>query len=120
MFRISRKGHEPIEVEKLRGIGNVMRSSKPGIYQVDEITADPAGSSSTSRRWGTLTTHADGSVVLHARRLAAPRLAHPRRGRTIDRSTPHAGCALRNGPYRSPRRSRTSHRSPVFRAGTGT
>jgi hypothetical protein len=53
-------------VEKLAGIETVMRSSKPGIYVIEEITTDSAASTWTSRRWGALIKHADGSVDLHA------------------------------------------------------
>jgi hypothetical protein len=67
MFRISCKRQEPVfEVRQLAGIEAVMRSSKPGIYVIDEITRDSAAASWTLRRWGAVIKHAEGSVDLHA------------------------------------------------------
>jgi hypothetical protein len=53
MYRISRNGQEPIiDVDQVEAIGPAIRSSEPGRYYVDEISADPLPGCHTSRRWG--------------------------------------------------------------------
>ncbi len=80
MFRISQNGQEPIvDVDSIEQIEPVIRSSPPGRYHVDEISADPLPSRHTSRRWGLAIRHPHGSVDLdpdprEARRPLARRL----------------------------------------------
>ena len=65
MYRISRNGQEPIvDVDQVEAIEPVIRSSEPGRYHVDEISADPLPSGHTSRRWGVGIKRADGTVVI--------------------------------------------------------
>jgi len=69
MYRIGRSGHEPIvDVDQFDAIEPAIRSSEPGRYHVDEISADPLPSGHTSRRWGVGIKRADGSVELINRR----------------------------------------------------
>ena len=43
MYRISRNGHEPIiDVDQVEAIEPAIRSSEPGRYHVDEISARSA------------------------------------------------------------------------------
>ena len=52
-FRISRNGQEPsIDVDQVEAMEPALRSSKPGRYHVDEVSADPLPSGHPSRRWG--------------------------------------------------------------------
>ena len=65
MYRISRNGHEPIvDVDQVEAIEPVVRSSKPGRYDVDEISADPLPSGHTSWRWGIGIKRNDETVVI--------------------------------------------------------
>ena len=41
-----------IDVDQVEAIEPAIRSSEPGRYHVDEISADPMPSGHTSRRWG--------------------------------------------------------------------
>ena len=53
MYRVSRDGPEPIvDVDQVEAIEPAIRSSEPGRYHVDEISADPLPSGHTSRGWG--------------------------------------------------------------------
>jgi hypothetical protein len=53
IYRISRSGHEPImDVDQVEAIKPAIRSSEPGRYHVDEISADLLPSGHSSRRWG--------------------------------------------------------------------
>ena len=68
MYRISRNGQEPIiDVDQVEAIEPAIRSSEPGRYHVDEISADPlpsghtssgggSGSSGRMVRWGSSRT----------------------------------------------------------------
>jgi hypothetical protein len=52
MFRISQNGEEPIiDVDTIEDTEPAIRSSEPGRYRIDEISADPLPSGHTSRRW---------------------------------------------------------------------
>ena len=65
MYRISRNGQEPVvDADQVEAIEPVMRSSNPGRYHVDTISADPLPSGHTSRRWGVGIKRKDGSVVV--------------------------------------------------------
>jgi hypothetical protein len=65
MFRISRSGYDELtDVAQADEIGPAMRASKTGLYQVDEISADPLPSGHTSRRGGIAIEREDGSVVI--------------------------------------------------------
>jgi hypothetical protein len=65
MFRISRDGQEPIaDVDQVEAIEPAIRSSEPGRYHVDEISADPLPSGHTSRRCGVGIKRTDGTVVI--------------------------------------------------------
>jgi hypothetical protein len=65
IYRISRNGHELIiEVDQVEAIEPAIRSSEPGLYHVDEISADPLPSGHTSRRWGVGIKLRDGAVVI--------------------------------------------------------
>ena len=65
MYRISRDGQEPIvDIDQVEAIESVIRSSKPGHYHVDEISAEPLPSGHTSRRWGVGIKRDDGSVAI--------------------------------------------------------
>jgi hypothetical protein len=62
---ISQNGQEPIiDVAKVEAIEPAIRSSEPGRYHVDEISADPLPSGHTSRRWGVGIKQPDGLVVI--------------------------------------------------------
>ena len=53
MYRISRNPQEPIiDVDHVKAIEPVIRSSNPGRYHVNEISRDQLPSGHTSRRWG--------------------------------------------------------------------
>ena len=65
MFRISRAGQKPIiDVDRVEAIEPAIRSSKPGRFHIDEISADPLPYGHTSRRWGVAIKRPDGSVEL--------------------------------------------------------
>ncbi len=65
MYRISRKGQEPIiDVDQVEAIEPAIRSSKPGRFHVDQLERDPLPSGHTSRRWGVAIKRPDGSVEL--------------------------------------------------------
>jgi hypothetical protein len=65
MFRISRNAQQPIvDVDQVEAIEPAIRSSEPGRYHVDDISADPLPSGHTSRRWGIVIKRGDGSVEL--------------------------------------------------------
>ena len=66
MYRIiSQNGQEPvIDVDNLEDIEPALRESKPGRYDVDEISANPLPSGHTSRRWGMVIKWRDGAVFL--------------------------------------------------------
>jgi len=65
MYRISRNGQEPIiDVDQVEAIEPAIRSSEPGRYLVDQISADPLASAHTSRRWGIGTKRHDVIVAL--------------------------------------------------------
>ncbi len=65
MFRISRNEQEPIiYLAQVEAIEPAIRSSEPGRYHVDEISADPLPSGHTSRRWGVGIKPPEGSVVI--------------------------------------------------------
>ena len=63
MFRISRRGQEPIvDVDQIDAIEPAICSSAPGRYHVDQISRDPLPCGHTSRRWGVGTKLHDGRV----------------------------------------------------------
>jgi hypothetical protein len=65
MFRIGQNGQEPIvDVDSIERIGPAIRSTKPGRYHIDEISADTLHSGHTPRRWGVGIKRADGSVAI--------------------------------------------------------
>jgi hypothetical protein len=65
MFRISNsRSDENVDVDTVEAIEPVIRSSKPGRYHVDEISADPLPGGRISRRWGVGIKWAGGSVVI--------------------------------------------------------
>ncbi len=65
MFRISQNGQQPIiDVHQVEAIEPAIRSSEPGRYHVDEISADPLPSGHTSRRWGVGIKRTDGTTAL--------------------------------------------------------
>ncbi len=65
IYRISRNGQEPIlDVAQVVELEPAIRSSEPGRYHIDEISADPLPSGHTSRRWGVGIRRPDGSVAI--------------------------------------------------------
>ncbi len=65
MYRVSSNGQEPIiYVAAAEAIEQAIRLFKPGLYHVDEISADSLPSGHTSRRWGVAIKRPDGSVLL--------------------------------------------------------
>jgi hypothetical protein len=62
MFRVSRgdSGFDADTIDKAR---EALHHEQPGRNHVDEIRADPFPSGHTSRAWGGLIRHADGTVV---------------------------------------------------------
>jgi hypothetical protein len=63
MYRISRNGIDPIvDVDHVEAIEPAIRSSEPGRYHVDEMSADPLPSGQTSRLWGIVIKSRDGAV----------------------------------------------------------
>jgi hypothetical protein len=65
MFRIIQNGRGPIfDVDTLDQLEPAIRSSAPGRYHMDEISADPLPSGHTSRRWGVGIKRVDGTVVI--------------------------------------------------------
>jgi hypothetical protein len=51
MYRISHNGQEPItDVAQVEAIKPAIRSSEPGLYHVDQISADPLPSGHTPRQ----------------------------------------------------------------------
>ncbi len=64
-YRISRDGQEPIaDVYNVEAIEPVIRTSEPGRYHIDELSAVPLPSGHTERRWGVAFKWNDGSVVI--------------------------------------------------------
>ena len=64
VYRVSDPGNDlVVDVESIADIEGVIRSAKPGRYHVDEISFDPLPSGHTSRRWGIVINHADGTVT---------------------------------------------------------
>jgi hypothetical protein len=62
---MSRNGQQSIaDVDQVEAIEPAIRSSEPGRYHVDEISADPLPSGNTSRSWGIGISGTDGSVEL--------------------------------------------------------
>jgi hypothetical protein len=60
--RISRPGQEPItDVDSVEAVEGAVRAGGPGRYDVDEIRAEPFPSGHTSRQWGRLIRHPDGT-----------------------------------------------------------
>jgi hypothetical protein len=67
MYRISPNGQEPnFDVDQAEAIEPAIRSSKPGRYHVDEISADPLPSGHTSRRWGIGIKRVERSIALES------------------------------------------------------
>jgi hypothetical protein len=65
IYRVSPSGLGPIiDVGSPYQIESVVRAGKPGRYHIDEIASEPLPSGHTSRRWGTATRHADGTVAI--------------------------------------------------------
>ena len=65
MYRINRYANEHIiDVDQVEAIEPSIRSTKPGRYQVDQISAEPLPSSDTSRRRGLGVKRPNRSVVL--------------------------------------------------------
>jgi hypothetical protein len=62
--RPSRTGDRPPVFTKATASHNVLRSAKAGRYHVDEIGSDLMPSGHTSRRWGVVINHADGTVTM--------------------------------------------------------
>jgi hypothetical protein len=50
-------------VDQVEAIEPAIRSSEPGRYHVDEISADPLQGGRTSRRWGIGIKRTDGTVA---------------------------------------------------------
>jgi hypothetical protein len=65
MYRVSGIGQEPIiDVDQVEAIESAIRTSRPGRYQVDEISRDALPSRHTSIRWGVGIKRHDGSVMI--------------------------------------------------------
>jgi hypothetical protein len=64
MFRISKDTNTVIDVAQVDAIERVVRASRPGHYDIDQIERDPLPSGRTSRRWGVAIKREDGSVVI--------------------------------------------------------
>lgn len=65
VYRISDPHNDlVVDVESIAAIERVMRSTKPGRYHVDEFSSDPMPSGHTSRRWGVVINHTDGTVTM--------------------------------------------------------
>jgi hypothetical protein len=65
VYRVSDRDNDVVvDVDSITEIDGVVRSSKPGRYHVDEISSDPMPSGHTSRRWGLVINHADGTVTI--------------------------------------------------------
>jgi hypothetical protein len=75
MYRISRNGQEPIiDVEQVEAIEPAIRSSEPGRYHVDEISADPLPS---GHDWRRRTDQAVGPLSISRAELANIRRSSP-------------------------------------------
>lgn len=65
VYRVSHRDNDlVVDVDSVPAIETVIRSAKAGRYHVDEINADLMPSGHTSRRWGVVITHADGTVTM--------------------------------------------------------
>ena len=65
VYRVSHPDDDlVVDVDSVVAIEGVVRSAKPGRYHVDEISSDPLPSGHTSRRWGVVINHADGTVTM--------------------------------------------------------
>jgi hypothetical protein len=65
MYRITQNGQESIiAVDQVEAIETAIRSSEPGRYHVDEISADVLPSGHTSRRCGVGIKRHDRTVVM--------------------------------------------------------
>jgi hypothetical protein len=65
VYRVSHPGNDlVVDVGSATDIKTVLRSAEPGRYHVDEISSDPMLSGHTSRRWGVVINHGDGTVTM--------------------------------------------------------
>lgn len=65
VYRVSHPDNDlVVDVDSIVAIEGVVRSAKPGRYHVDEISSDPLPSGHSSRRWGVVINHADGTVTM--------------------------------------------------------
>jgi hypothetical protein len=65
MYRISRDGQEPIiDVDQVEAIKPAIRSSEPGRYDVDEISANLLPIGHSSKRWGAGIKHGDDELAI--------------------------------------------------------
>jgi hypothetical protein len=65
VYRVSNPDNDlVVDVDCIGAIEKFIRSAKPGRYHVDEISSDPLPSGHTSRRWGVVINHADGTVTM--------------------------------------------------------
>ena len=62
MFRVSHRGEEINVADTIERARVIVGGQPPGRYDVDEIRAEPFPSGHTSRQWGQLIRHPDGSV----------------------------------------------------------
>jgi hypothetical protein len=73
ILRISQPDNDQVvDVDSLASVEKIMRAGKPGRYDLDEISYDPLASGYTSRRWGAVTKHTDGRIVIEIAPLPSP------------------------------------------------
>jgi hypothetical protein len=62
MLRVSHRGEGIDDADTIEGTRGIVRGQPPGRCDVDEIRAEPFPSGHSSRHWGRLIWHPDGSV----------------------------------------------------------
>jgi hypothetical protein len=64
LYRVSRPGHEAVtDAGSVEAASAAVRADSPDRYHVDQISSEPLPSGHTSRRWGIIFKHGDGTVV---------------------------------------------------------
>jgi hypothetical protein len=65
ILRINDESGDPIGTARsIVGVAELLVDSRPGVYHIDEISADPLPSGHTSRRWGIAIKRGDSTVSI--------------------------------------------------------
>jgi hypothetical protein len=66
VFRVGQCNEGIDDADSIEGARETVREQAPGRYDVDEIRAEPFPSGHTSRQWGRMIRHPDGTVEAEA------------------------------------------------------